>query len=147
MNTVAKRLLSAILGVIAFGLMLFLPAGLGIPRGVRVVHLDPDGVPDTHQPGRCSGFSSPSPSSRSRPRSWSAALIIASDGHWYPPACRWSAACWSRSGSAWRCLLLIPGMLVFVLRIRDEEDLLEQELSGYRDYEQQVHYRLVPHVW
>jgi protein-S-isoprenylcysteine O-methyltransferase Ste14 len=44
-------------------------------------------------------------------------------------------------------LLLIPGMLVFVLRIRDEEDLLEQELSGYRDYEQQVHYRLVPHVW
>ena len=23
----------------------------------------------------------------------------------------------------------------------------EQELSGYREYEQQVHYRLVPYVW
>jgi protein-S-isoprenylcysteine O-methyltransferase Ste14 len=25
--------------------------------------------------------------------------------------------------------------------------LLLQQLSGYREYEQQVHYRLVPFVW
>ena len=42
---------------------------------------------------------------------------------------------------------VIPGLLVLVLRIRDEEELLTHELSGYRDYTQQVHYRLLPYVW
>ena len=50
-------------------------------------------------------------------------------------------------GSYWGFLLLIPGMLVLVLRIRDEEKLLTHELSGYRDYTQRVHYRLLPYVW
>jgi protein-S-isoprenylcysteine O-methyltransferase Ste14 len=50
-------------------------------------------------------------------------------------------------GSYWGLVFVIPGIVVLVLRIRDEEGLLEQELSGYRDYEQQVHYRLAPHVW
>ena len=38
-------------------------------------------------------------------------------------------------------------VLVFVLRILDEEKMLTQELGGYRVYTQQVRYRLVPHVW
>jgi protein-S-isoprenylcysteine O-methyltransferase Ste14 len=50
-------------------------------------------------------------------------------------------------GSYWGLIFLIPGLVVLALRIRDEESLLEQELSGYSDYEQQVHYRLMPHVW
>ena len=50
-------------------------------------------------------------------------------------------------GSYWGFFLLIPGMLVLVLRIRDEEKLLTHELSGYREYEQKVHYRLLPYVW
>jgi protein-S-isoprenylcysteine O-methyltransferase Ste14 len=50
-------------------------------------------------------------------------------------------------GSYWGLLLLIPGMLVLVLRIRDEEKLLTRELSGYRDYTQRVRYRLLPYVW
>ena len=50
-------------------------------------------------------------------------------------------------GSYWGLLLLIPGILVLVLRIRDEEELLTRELSGYREYTQQVRYRLLPHVW
>jgi protein-S-isoprenylcysteine O-methyltransferase Ste14 len=50
-------------------------------------------------------------------------------------------------GSYWGLLLFIPGLVVLVLRIRDEEDLLTHELSGYRDYTQQVHYRLLPYVW
>jgi protein-S-isoprenylcysteine O-methyltransferase Ste14 len=50
-------------------------------------------------------------------------------------------------GSYWGLFLLIPGMLVLVLRIRDEEKLLTHELSGYRDYTQRVHYRLLPYVW
>jgi protein-S-isoprenylcysteine O-methyltransferase Ste14 len=50
-------------------------------------------------------------------------------------------------GSYWGLVLVIPGLVVLALRIRDEEGLLEQELPGYSEYEQQVHYRLMPYVW
>jgi protein-S-isoprenylcysteine O-methyltransferase Ste14 len=50
-------------------------------------------------------------------------------------------------GSSWGLVIVIPGLVVLALRIRDEEKLLTQELSGYRKYTQQVHDRLVPHVW
>jgi protein-S-isoprenylcysteine O-methyltransferase Ste14 len=50
-------------------------------------------------------------------------------------------------GSYWGLLLLVPGILVLVLRIRDEEELLTRELSGYREYTEQVHYRLLPYIW
>lgn len=50
-------------------------------------------------------------------------------------------------GSYWGLFLLIPGILVLVLRIRDEEALLTHELSGYREYTQRVRYRLLPYVW
>jgi len=50
-------------------------------------------------------------------------------------------------GSYWGLVFLIPGLIVLASRIRDEEKLLEQELDGYSQYTQQVHYRLVPYVW
>jgi protein-S-isoprenylcysteine O-methyltransferase Ste14 len=50
-------------------------------------------------------------------------------------------------GSYWGLLLLIPGLLVLVFRILDEEKLLTQELAGYRDYALRVRYRLMPYVW
>jgi protein-S-isoprenylcysteine O-methyltransferase Ste14 len=50
-------------------------------------------------------------------------------------------------GSYWGLVFVPLGLVVLALRIRDEEGLLEQELRGYRDYEQQVHYRLVPYLW
>jgi protein-S-isoprenylcysteine O-methyltransferase Ste14 len=50
-------------------------------------------------------------------------------------------------GSYWGLLLIIPAQLVLVLRILDEEKLLTQELVGYREYKERVHYRLVPYVW
>ena len=50
-------------------------------------------------------------------------------------------------GSYWGLVFVIPGLIVLILRIRDEEDLLAHELSGYREYTHQVRYRLVPHVW
>jgi protein-S-isoprenylcysteine O-methyltransferase Ste14 len=50
-------------------------------------------------------------------------------------------------GSCWGLVFVIPGLVVLALRIRDEEELLTQKLSGYREYAQQVHYRLVPYVW
>ncbi|MEO6795357.1 MAG: isoprenylcysteine carboxylmethyltransferase family protein [Mycobacterium sp.] len=50
-------------------------------------------------------------------------------------------------GSYWGLVFVIPGLIVLVLRIRDEEHLLTTELAGYREYTQQVRYRLLPHVW
>lgn len=50
-------------------------------------------------------------------------------------------------GSYWGLAFVIPGLVVLAVRIRDEEKLLTEELAGYREYKQHVHYRLVPHVW
>ncbi|HUH72635.1 MAG TPA: isoprenylcysteine carboxylmethyltransferase family protein [Mycobacterium sp.] len=50
-------------------------------------------------------------------------------------------------GSYWGLLFVIPGVVVLVLRILDEEKLLTRELAGYREYAQRVRYRLVPSVW
>ncbi len=36
---------------------------------------------------------------------------------------------------------------IFVLRIKNEEKVLEEGLPGYRDYEKKVRYRLLPHIW
>jgi protein-S-isoprenylcysteine O-methyltransferase Ste14 len=50
-------------------------------------------------------------------------------------------------GSYWGLLLVIPGVLVLVSRILDEEKMLSHELAGYREYTQRVRYRLLPYVW
>jgi protein-S-isoprenylcysteine O-methyltransferase Ste14 len=50
-------------------------------------------------------------------------------------------------GSYWALLFVIPGLAVLATRILDEEKVLSQQLAGYRDYVQRVHYRLVPYVW
>jgi protein-S-isoprenylcysteine O-methyltransferase Ste14 len=50
-------------------------------------------------------------------------------------------------GSYWGLLFVIPGQAVIVFRIVDEEKLLTQQLTGYREYTQRVRYRLVPYVW
>ena len=49
--------------------------------------------------------------------------------------------------SLWGLLALIPAVAALAVRIRDEEEMLTEELSGYREYLDQVPYRLVPHVW
>lgn len=50
-------------------------------------------------------------------------------------------------GSYWGLLFVIPGGVMLTFRILDEEKLLTQELTGYREYRQRVRYRLVPYVW
>jgi protein-S-isoprenylcysteine O-methyltransferase Ste14 len=50
-------------------------------------------------------------------------------------------------GSYWGLVLVVPGLIVLAMRIHDEEDLLSHQLSGYREYTQQVRYRLVPYLW
>lgn len=50
-------------------------------------------------------------------------------------------------GSYWGLTVLIPAVVVLGIRILDEEKMLTDELPGYREYRQQVRYRLVPNVW
>ncbi len=50
-------------------------------------------------------------------------------------------------GSYWGLLFVVAGLAVLAVRINDEEALLTQQLTGYREYAQKVHYRLVPYVW
>jgi protein-S-isoprenylcysteine O-methyltransferase Ste14 len=49
--------------------------------------------------------------------------------------------------SFWGLLALVPGVATLAVRIGDEEKMLTDELNGYREYRDQVPYRLVPHVW
>jgi protein-S-isoprenylcysteine O-methyltransferase Ste14 len=49
--------------------------------------------------------------------------------------------------SYWGLLFVIPGVVVLMFRILDEEKLLNQELAGYSEYAQRVRYRLMPYVW
>ena len=50
-------------------------------------------------------------------------------------------------GSYWALLPVLIGVGLLVVRILDEEKLLREELTGYREYTHNVRYRLVPHVW
>jgi protein-S-isoprenylcysteine O-methyltransferase Ste14 len=50
-------------------------------------------------------------------------------------------------GSYRGLLFVILGLVGLAVRILDEEKVLAQELTGYADYVQRVHYRLVPGVW
>jgi protein-S-isoprenylcysteine O-methyltransferase Ste14 len=50
-------------------------------------------------------------------------------------------------GSYWGLMFVIPGLAVLAIRILDEEKVLTQQLTGYPEYTQRVHYRLLPYVW
>jgi protein-S-isoprenylcysteine O-methyltransferase Ste14 len=49
--------------------------------------------------------------------------------------------------SYWGLVPLVPGLVVFAIRILDEEKLLLAELGGYAGYTEKVRARLVPYVW
>jgi len=50
-------------------------------------------------------------------------------------------------GSRWGLLVLLITLPVLVWRILDEEQLLTEDLRGYREYARRVRYRLVPFIW
>jgi protein-S-isoprenylcysteine O-methyltransferase Ste14 len=50
-------------------------------------------------------------------------------------------------GSYWALLIIFPGVALLGMRIHDEEKLLVEELAGYREYREQVRYRLLPQIW
>ena len=50
-------------------------------------------------------------------------------------------------GSFLSLVFLLPYPFVIVVRIKNEEDVLERELDGYAEYKKRVRYRLIPFVW
>lgn len=49
--------------------------------------------------------------------------------------------------SLWGLLCVVTSAPVIVARIRDEEQMLTEELAGYAEYKNKVRYRLVPYLW
>jgi protein-S-isoprenylcysteine O-methyltransferase Ste14 len=49
--------------------------------------------------------------------------------------------------SYWGLVTVVPAVGLLMFRIVDEEKMLRQELAGYDEYTEKVHYRLVPGVW
>lgn len=50
-------------------------------------------------------------------------------------------------GSYWALIPAVLMIFVLVPRIFNEEKVLERDLDGYREYMQQVKYRLIPGIW
>jgi protein-S-isoprenylcysteine O-methyltransferase Ste14 len=50
-------------------------------------------------------------------------------------------------GSWWSLVCFLPYIAVIVVRIRNEEQVLEAGLVGYTAYQKRVRYRLIPFVW
>ena len=44
-------------------------------------------------------------------------------------------------------IIMLAYIPIIVKRIRNEEDVLETELKGYKEYKQKVKYRLIPFIW
>ena len=50
-------------------------------------------------------------------------------------------------GSLWSLLCFLPYIAIIVVRIRNEERVLEAGLDGYADYKKRVKYRILPFIW
>lgn len=50
-------------------------------------------------------------------------------------------------GSLYSFIIFLSYPFIIAKRIKNEEELLEKELNGYREYKQKVKYRLIPFIW
>lgn len=50
-------------------------------------------------------------------------------------------------GSVYSFLIFLAYPFIIAKRIKHEEEFLEKELNGYREYKQEVKYRLIPFIW
>ena len=50
-------------------------------------------------------------------------------------------------GSIYSFVIFLVYPFIIAKRIKGEEELLEKELKGYKEYKQKVKYRLIPFVW
>ena len=44
-------------------------------------------------------------------------------------------------------IIMLSYIPIIVKRIKNEEEVLEQDLKGYKEYKQKVKYRLIPFIW
>ncbi len=49
--------------------------------------------------------------------------------------------------SPWSFAIMLLYIPIIALRIRNEEQVLERELSGYAEYKQRVRYKVIPFIW
>lgn len=49
--------------------------------------------------------------------------------------------------SPWSFVVMLFYIPIIAKRIRNEEEVLEQGLEGYREYKQRVRYKVIPFVW
>ena len=50
-------------------------------------------------------------------------------------------------GSVYSFVIFLAYPLIIAKRIMGEEEFLEKELTGYKEYKQKVNYRLLPFIW
>ncbi len=50
-------------------------------------------------------------------------------------------------GSVYSFLIFLAYPLIIAKRIKNEEEILEKDLDGYREYKEKVTYRLIPFIW
>lgn len=50
-------------------------------------------------------------------------------------------------GSVYSFIIFLVYPLLIAKRIKGEEELLEREIEGYKEYKQRVRYRLIPFIW
>jgi len=50
-------------------------------------------------------------------------------------------------GSLYSFIIFLAYPFIIAKRIKGEEELLERELDGYKEYKQKVKYRLIPFIW
>ena len=50
-------------------------------------------------------------------------------------------------GSLISFAVMLVYLPIIALRMRNEEQVLEQGLEGYRDYKKKVRYKVIPYIW
>ncbi|MBR4858387.1 MAG: isoprenylcysteine carboxylmethyltransferase family protein [Clostridia bacterium] len=50
-------------------------------------------------------------------------------------------------GSLYSFIVFLAYPFIIASRIKNEEEFLEKELTGYKEYKQKVKYRLIPFIW
>lgn len=50
-------------------------------------------------------------------------------------------------GSVYSFIIFLAYPLIIAKRLKAEEEFLERELKGYKEYKQKVKYRLIPFIW
>ena len=50
-------------------------------------------------------------------------------------------------GSAWAYLVVVIALVILIIRTRLEDQFLQENLAGYKQYAQRVRFRLLPGIW